>query len=229
VGIFNWVNTSTFATYNDYQFFSEVIFGINSPDRYSRAVDWYNGTELGISYLVDYNNLMGNILGYGESAILSNVLDIRSKQWKTSNAMPDALGYSLDGTYLSNRYTLTYREDRTAYNNFQPLMRLSEMYYIQAETALKNDKEEAIRLLNTVLQNRGLTVQYYLPADISEADIRLHIEKEYYREFFGEGQVFFFHKRLKSARMFKGNTSGYDEDISGDSYVVPIPQDETDI
>jgi hypothetical protein len=108
-------------------------------------------------------------------------------------------------------------------------MRLPEMYYIQAETALKHDKAEAIRLLNTVLQHRGLTEQYYLQPDISETAIRSHIEKEYYREFFGEGQVFFYHKRLKSTRMFKGNDSGYEENITGDAYVVPVPKEETDI
>ena len=227
--IFKWVNVTTFAGDYDYRFFSEVIFGINSPDQYSRAVKWYDGTDIRDTYVADYNSLLSNILGYAGSS-LSAVPDIRSRQWKASNITVNP-GYSKDGTYRSSRYILKVIDsEKTAYNDFQPLIRLSEMYYIQAEAALENNRAEAAGLLNSVLRNRGLTEQYYLTPDKPEAEIRAHIEREYYREFFGEGQVFFFHKRLKSARMFKGDGSGYvSVNAEGGAYVVPIPQDETDI
>jgi hypothetical protein len=227
--VFNWVNVTSFATDYNYQFFSEVIFGINNPDRYSRAIKWYEGADIRDVYVADYNNLLSNILAYAGSS-LSAIPDIRSKQWKVSNVAINP-GYSRDGTYKSNRYIKVVDEKKTAYNDFQPLIRLPEMYYIQAETALKNNNiPEVVDLLNQVLQHRGLTQQYYLTASKTEAEIRAHIEREYYREYFGEGQAFFFHKRLKSAQMFKGDGSGYTTvNAEGGAYVVPIPQDETDI
>jgi len=229
---FNWVNIAKMIDQNNYIFFSEVIFGINNLDMISRATTYYTGTDLRNSYLVDYNNLVKNILGYDGS--LSAMLDIRSKQWMTSNAITTP-GYSINGTYRSRKYlSFIFPNDGTdipAIQNLQALMRISEMYYIQAEAALKaGDRNGAIALLNTVLQHRGLTEQYYLTNTMSDTDLQAYIEKEYYRELTGEGQIFFFHKRRGSAQMFRGYDEGYDPVPNPQSaYVVPVPDDETNI
>lgn len=227
-GVFNWVIPSSVLSNNNYVFFPEVIFGVNNMAMTSQGNTWYGGTILASSFLVDYNNLLKNILGYDGNE-LSGMLDVRSKQWMESNALPDAVyGYSPEGTYRSRKYFSTSLNVPAA-NDFQVLIRMSEMFYIQAETALKaGDKQKAIGLLNTVLRNRALTSQYFLTSEQSETEIQAHIEKEYYREFFGEGQVFFFHKRRVSSQMFKGNNSG-SVAVSPDNYVVPLPETETNI
>jgi hypothetical protein len=226
-GVFKWTASSSVVSNNNYIFFSEVIFGMNNMSMASRANSWYGGTVLSASYLVDYNNLVKNIMGY-EGNELSGMLDIRSRQWMASNALPGVGNdYSNDGTFRSKKYFST--SSIQAANDFQVLMRISEMFYIQAETALKEgNTQQAIDLLNTVLRNRGLTEQYFLTSGLSEIEIKAHIEKEYYREFFGEGQVFFFHKRRESAQMFNGNNSGSIA-VTPESYVVPIPENETNI
>lgn len=68
------------------------------------------------------------------------------------------------------------------------LIRLSEMYYILAECAAT--PEEAAEFLNKVRSMRGID-----PVVCTEANRLDEIEKEYRKEFYGEGQLFFFYKR----------------------------------
>ncbi len=97
---------------------------------------------------------------------------------------------------------------------FIPLIKLSEMYYIAAETA--PTKEEAFDLLNAVAENRGL-----LPIP-STADLEGELFKEYRKEFYIEGQLFFYYKRLAKSRI----TDSPAGEMSKDSYIFPMPEDE---
>lgn len=68
------------------------------------------------------------------------------------------------------------------------LIRLSEMYYILAECA--ETPEEAAVFLNKVREIRG--IDYVV---CNGSNLLHEIEKEYRKEFYGEGQLFFFYKR----------------------------------
>ena len=68
------------------------------------------------------------------------------------------------------------------------LIRLAEMYYILAECAAT--PEEAAVFLNKVRDMRGVD-----PVVCTELNCLDEIEKEYRKEFYGEGQLFFFYKR----------------------------------
>lgn len=68
------------------------------------------------------------------------------------------------------------------------LIRLSEMYYILAECAER--AEDASVFLNKVREMRGIE-----PVVCDENNRLSEIEKEYRKEFYGEGQLFFFYKR----------------------------------
>lgn len=70
-----------------------------------------------------------------------------------------------------------------------PLIRLPEMYYILAECT-EDDKTSA-GYLNMVRDARGLDETAYTTPDKKLNEI----EKEYRKEFYGEGQLFFFYKR----------------------------------
>jgi hypothetical protein len=234
---FKWPNPATFQAYNNYLFFGEVIFGINNLDMSSQAVTLYDATELRKAYVVHSKNLFDNILGY--DGTLENMVDIRSRQW-TSAEITDVQGvdYAQDGAYKSKKYRkYAYRpwDGSTDYYpavaDMQVLMRVSEMYYIQAEAALAGgDTDKAAELLNQVLKNRGLTQQYLMSGTNTVEEFNALLEKEYYREFIGEGQVFFFHKRRASTKMFKGYDAGtVDVENPAVNYVVPIPEEETNI
>ena len=226
---FKWVNIANIVREHNYILFSEIIFGLNNIDMSARGKTWYDGTDLRTGYLMDKNNLLTNILNY-QGTILSSIRDIRAYQWTQSKAIPSLASYSVDGTYISLKFQVnTVYLDVPAIKELQPLMRISEMYYIQAENEMKTGNlAAAINLLNLVLEKRNLTVASFLPDNATEMMIRDHIEKEYYREFYGEGQVFFYHKRLMSATMFRGNGAGRDA-VEPASYVVPIPDAEKNI
>lgn len=75
-----------------------------------------------------------------------------------------------------------------------PLIRLTEMYYIAAECAVKNtDALTATNLLDTVRVHRNLP-KYSLTA-LTLDSLNVEIRKEYQKEFIAEGQMFFYYKR----------------------------------
>jgi starch-binding outer membrane protein, SusD/RagB family len=102
--------------------------------------------------------------------------------------------------------------------NLQPLLRISEMYYIAAECTA--DPGQAISYLNTVRFNRGLP-------DLSQnAVLSDELTKEYQKEFWGEGQLFFYYKRLGMPQI-TGGTDGNPISMGSANYVVPLPLSET--
>ena len=98
---------------------------------------------------------------------------------------------------------------------WQPMIRKSELYYILAETA--TDPAKALTYLNTVRNNRGLINLG------GSANIAAEILKEYKKEFYGEGQLFFYYKRTNTASVPDAMTNAPRSLV----YVVPLPLSET--
>jgi hypothetical protein len=237
---FKWPAIATVVSNNNYIFFGEVIFGINNIDMTAQSTSLYESPQFKNSYLVDAANLMQNIFGDYNVNTFAEIDDIRAKQWTVSPVTDNSgITFSQNGTYVSNKYRrFSYRDyDGTAnyfpaVKDLQVLMRVSEMFYIQAEAEFRaGRKAEAADLINQVLIRRNLTVQSLMTPEKSDDEFNKKFEREYYREFMGEGQVFFFHKRRASRSMFKGYSEG-SETITGDLknvYVVPLPETETNI
>lgn len=80
------------------------------------------------------------------------------------------------------------------YQNRQPLLKSSEMYLIAAECA--SVKKEAVDYFNTFRQHRGFAEGDDLLESIADPLFRTEITKEYRKEFIGEGQWFFYCKRI---------------------------------
>lgn len=97
-----------------------------------------------------------------------------------------------------------------------PLIRLSEMYYIAAESA--TTAADGVNYLNTVRLKRGLVA---LASTISATTLQAEILKEYKKEFYAEGQLFYYFKRLNAARV-DGSTINMTEA----TYTFPLPEDE---
>ena len=100
-----------------------------------------------------------------------------------------------------------------------PLIRKPEMYYIAAECLLGTgndaDRIKAIEILNTVRSNRGLAK---LGNDMTAGTVQDEITKEYQREFIGEGQLFYYYKRLGFEKIPYATKAGSDA-----VYVIPLP------
>jgi len=235
--VFHWVEKDKIVKEENYIFFTEIVFGINSPDFRSNASKWYMG-ELIINetYTVNETNLKENMLrGYdsGQSVDQLATLDYRAKQWVFSSLLPlDNAASTLfpsGASYVSSKYKTVAEEDFSAQNDMQPLLRVSEMYYIQAETALKaGTAPDAVSLINKVLAHRVSNDRYYLASNATETEIREKLTQEFYLEFFGEGQTFFYHKRIQSPTIFNGKDAGT-VDIAKANYTVPIPDEEQNI
>ena len=97
-----------------------------------------------------------------------------------------------------------------------PLLRLAEMYLIAMETA--PSESEANRLYKDFMLSRQMLVSQ----DLSLEELRQDIEKQYRRELFGEGQMFFYYKRHSASSMLWGRNS----DLTEDNYIVPLPETE---
>jgi hypothetical protein len=97
-----------------------------------------------------------------------------------------------------------------------PIIRLSEMYYIAAEAA--PTPAEGVDYLNTVRGKRGLVA---LPTSISQVSLQAEILKEYKKEFYAEGQLFYYFKR-KNANRVDGSTINMTEA----HYMFPLPENE---
>jgi hypothetical protein len=236
--MFKWPNLQTMAANNNYVFFQEVVFGINNVNMTSQSASLYEATRLRDAYVVEVNNLIKNIFAYGEDSP-ANMLDVRAWQWMLAETNDNSgTDFAHTGAYRSKKYRkFSYRsyggevDYFPAVENLQVLVRVSEMFYIQAEAALAaGDKAKAAEMFNRVLENRGLSQQYLMTADKTDEEFSAHLEREYYREFIGEGQVFFFHKRRVSPTMYKGYGEGsVDVKYPLTDYVVPIPESETNI
>lgn len=97
-----------------------------------------------------------------------------------------------------------------------PLLRLAEMYLIAMETV--PSESEANRLYKDFMLSRQMLVSQ----DLSLEELRQEIEKQYRRELFGEGQMFFYYKRHSASSMLWGRNS----DLTEDNYIVPLPETE---
>ena len=99
-----------------------------------------------------------------------------------------------------------------------PLIRVSELYLNAAEIMLEEDSRGSMDLYNQLLVHRGLEEIRYMAFS--------YIEDEWYREFIGEGQLFFFYKRTVADEMRSALDPYDDISVRTNDYVLPIPDAE---
>ena len=114
-----------------------------------------------------------------------------------------------------------------------PLLRLSEMYLIAAECT--DDLGEALGYINTIRTHRNCVD---FPEVTSADEIQAYIDAEFAREMIGEGQIYFYNKRLGKTFVLSGSPEDYEEDwygnralyatMSPQEYVWPLPDVEKD-
>lgn len=96
------------------------------------------------------------------------------------------------------------------------LMRLSEMYYILAETAATPD--EGLGFLNKVRDKRAIAV---IAPGVAPQKLTDEITKEYQKDFYAEGQLFYYYKRKLFTKM-RFST----KNLTEANYIVPVPDNE---
>ncbi|SEW52562.1 RagB/SusD family nutrient uptake outer membrane protein [Chitinophaga arvensicola] len=100
-----------------------------------------------------------------------------------------------------------------------PVIRASECYLIAAETS--PDMASGWTYLNTIREARNAMAG-------TTGDLQIEIGKEYAKEFFGEGQLFFYYKRTFAGSIPDCNNSVATamRNMTAKDYVVPVPRDE---
>lgn len=164
-----------------------------------------------------------------QDRFLSGSLKNGSSDYTVTNQLYGNTGTDIRETNLwqlvtlqtgSECYTCTkYKAatDNSKIDPFQvPMLRISEMYLIAAETAPDGEKQGYWNQFR-VARNIPVTV---LPADPGLS--KLELIKEYRKEFFAEGQTFFAYKRINAARtqfLWLPRSATI-------NYVVPLPLTE---
>lgn len=200
---FTWVNIPQISTGNQV-FTSELIFTLYKSDM----------TPFTEAYF---------------SAAASNVLTKASDDefqaiYETTEDIRYTLLTQLDNTSTNLRLSTKLAQPAgvsTSYLRRMPIMRLSEMYYIAAEALKQSDPEKAITYLNTVRRSRNVLTD--LPVTLTTEQIQEELFKEYRKDLYCEGQLFFYYKRLNLPSI--AYTS-----VKADNavYVLPLPDNEVE-
>lgn len=208
--LFPWVDKEQLAMQDspDRMFSSELVFALQNSRRKSVYSDNFDADNLKLGILLVPN----------QTVIEDNVFDdefgdIRYKMWLSDNIEIEGGNYKKFMKYQAITDTL--------YNQLIPMLRVSEAYYIVAECEGSKNESAGLAWLNKVRNARSLESEKWSMYYEST------LEAEYKREFFGEGQLFFFYKRKKYEQI----PSAYDADLEVtmdlSNYVLRIPDEES--
>ena len=117
---------------------------------------------------------------------------------------------------LQQAMSLKYIEND---NSIIPLIRLPEMYYIACEAA---EGDASAFYVNAVRNKRGISKAKDVSCDTPEQRIAA-LNKEYRKEFYAEGQYFWF---LKTHGILGALPHCADVVIANENFVFPLPDAE---
>ncbi len=221
---FAWItsgNINVDPEEKDYTFSSEHIFALDIAKHYEKYVekhidpDYYN-TPISVQ---QNNDLFYLTKEKAES--LFEVGDSYGSIGDSDYRYTEVLDRGSEKNFILKFH---FEEGSKFYNNV-PLIKISEIYLIAAECALKAenaDKGSAIDYLNTLRRNRNIVVE--LEEELSIDDVDKEIFKEYRKEFLMEGVLFYYYKRTDKKVIPNTNTVMGDE-----QYVFPLPDIEVDL
>ena len=179
---------------NDHALFDESLFTLHYANMTDDLQNYFSSELHGDSQtqkLITPGNLEYIFETTGEGAN-----DIRGRSGQ---------GFLIQNNVCMSRKFLTI--ENAEYDYKVPLIRLAEMYYILAETLTGMD---AVNYYNDIRNSRGVSSIYNLHAPFAtEAEKVKRLTKEYAKEFFGEGQYFFFLKRHQASEI----EVGYDDHV----------------
>lgn len=202
-GKFPFVERSTFnlTANQDRTFSTEHVFALNLP-LLKPVIDQ--------RFKLDGNvNFMGSTF-YLSNATMNTLFEGISTDYR------NLYHIKTNGTYS---YSTKFWQDGITslqLSNQMPLLRLSEMYYIAAEAT--PDLTEARTLINDIRLKRGLEA---LTVTFTETIRMQEIAKEYIKEFYAEGQLFFYYKRLGTLPVPRSAVT-----MTAQTYVFPLPDNE---
>jgi len=205
---FPWATKERITTsdplFKDRIFYTELIFSWYAPGLESNLTSKFESGDQGLfATLIYFNDAFETSSGGpgGTDMRYANMYNIIP-----GGTMMGIFKYHTDAT--SNMYELRL-----------PAIRLSEMYYIAAECTIETNSTLAWSYFNKVRFQRGI------PAELSgnQSTLISELIKEYRKEFYAEGQLFYMFKRLnRPISAINGSSTPAGDNI----FVLPIPDAE---
>ncbi|MFD2593965.1 RagB/SusD family nutrient uptake outer membrane protein [Sphingobacterium griseoflavum] len=202
-GLFPWTSAGEIATATETSrnkiFTQELIFELAATRLGLRANTRFDPDSPGslLEFSSEFTNLFNVDLDYRARYVAQNILGT-------------ARYYSIKLTQPEGAFG--------GFTNRMPILRKSEMYYIAAECLAETQPSAAVDYLNEVRANRNIEA---LSSTLTAAQIQNELALEYRREFFSEGQVFYFFKRKNITAI-----PGLAIPMSESTYVLPLPDNE---
>jgi len=211
-GKFPWVTVANALSEKvnpDRVFTTEMIVGIQCTQLYSNYLAIFNPDLAEKTILAPLSGRLATVYESNENDYRYNL------NW----IVP-----SNGGKTYRTFYKYADVQDKTKTFRFTvPLIKISEMYYIAAES--ETDLTQGYANLNTVRNNRGLTSL----ATGTAATLNTELQKEHQKEFFGEGQLFYYYKRRNITTIPNGAVASGNVTMNASTYVLPLPLSETQI
>ena len=156
-------------------------------------------------------NQFNNDLFAGQSTAVNN----RVQVWDRTPDNQGAIKPLLKKYNQPSSTTNTDMEVLATRKQVVPLIRLSEMYLIAIEAAPTLNEANAFYIPYMKARNVDAS-------PLQQEQLMTEVIREYRREFFGEGQMFYTYKRLGTKNMLWKT----DREVSEQDYVVPLPSTE---
>ena len=180
------------GNYTEAARYAEEVIESKQFELSGNATDIQRSKEIIFSVYIDkFDQVVDNMMTVTsytvENDVFNEIFDVANDG---TNDFRVREGVSFENA-TSGKRMLKYKQENVwpSLQNTVVLIRLSEMYYILAECA--ETPEEASGYLNNVREVRGID-----PVNCTAQNVQSEIEEEYRKEFYGEGQVFFYYKRL---------------------------------
>ena len=207
---FSWVDPEIFLESDpakkDRIMYKELVFGWYADKQVTAFRDEFNAVTTGFYLNYNYARSIYEVAGVGAE-------DYRFKAWFTQQTL-----VGNDPCYQVQKYLQD--EKQNLHYLMIPGIRLSEMYYIAAESVYATDPGQAWEYFNTVRFHRGIGV---VLNENSGADFITELLKEYRKETYAEGQLYFNYKRLNQSIV---NESNLVYPAGPSIYRIPLPEDE---
>lgn len=222
--VYLWIGNKTQAAAYAWEVIRDCGLGLVRDN--SKDVTMYDETLFGLSMY----NMAENLKGYWKS---TSPFD-RTLLWITDrnrNAVFESDICGINDIRYKNNYGFIHGDNQNMcrkylgtdpyYRENIPLIRLSEMYYILAESV---SLKESVTYINKVRNTRGISRAYDLIYTGSYTDEyrRDVLLKEYQKDFFAEGQFFYFLKRHNYETFYRCPVEKMLY------YVAPLPDDEVE-
>lgn len=183
----------------DRVFSSEVLMGIYVKNRDEIYSDYFASSAPATNFLQPHSTY---VLGTAYSLFSHLLLGAESMDYRFQSQWEPASGVGASG-YVFTKYKAIDKPDPNDedseyfYSKMIPLIKLSEMYYIAAEC--EPEIVDGLKWYNEIRARRGCLE---FPEALSDYIMSyfggwgMVLSQEYMREFYGEGQAFFFFKRM---------------------------------